>query len=66
MPKKKQPSRKKATKKRASTKGPGHTFGKWRVPRDVKVRDSGLVDGEGHGFCPSPDYDPEDGDWNKR
>ena len=53
---KKRPSKKKMTK-RASTKGPGHSFGKLRVPRNVRVRDSGVVDGD------NPEYNPERDDY---
>lgn len=60
----KNPSKKKMTRK--STKGPGHTFGKLKIPRDTRVRDTSVVDGEGYGYIPSPDYDPEDGDWGRR
>ena len=52
---KKRPSKKKATTKRASTKGPGDKFGKLRIPRDVRVRDSGMVNGENHGHNPERD-----------
>ena len=46
-------------KTRTTTKGPGHTFGKLKTPRNVRVRDTGLVDGDNH------DYNPERDDYEE-
>lgn len=60
------PPKKKPSKKTTKRKKPACQFGKWKVPKDVHVRDGGIVDGENYGRIPFPDYDPEDGEWGRR
>jgi hypothetical protein len=62
----KKPTPKKKTTRRKPQKASGCQFGKWKIPKDARVCDGGTVDGGNYGRVPFPDYDPEDGDWDRR